>query len=389
MDESLTAGQRSALLQLALRLVDQRHARIAVAPYASAEGYWFGGGNMIEGAQGELYLVGRFRNAGDSRTGLAAGERGLELAVFVSRDRGRSFSKLVSLSRGDLEREGERVVSIEGSSLHLTERGVELYVSTEKGEPYPAGFERFQKPGTGVWSIDLLRAATVEELAGAASEPLLRGSGPESLHVKDPVVRSASSGETALVFCHHPYSWSSSNAGVALRSAGSVSYSAPCYSLFPRGLTWDVAVSRITDFLAVPRTGLFAAGPECTLVFYDGAECVRQHPDNPLGVARPRGYSCEELGGLAFGLGSGFGGIAGASPGALAALERLSTFEPLFLSPYGSGSSRYVHLTAVEEGIFATWQQSQADRSQPLVINFLPRLTVGAILGGERRRSNP
>jgi len=381
MDDTLTAGQRGALSRLALRLIDQRHARIAVAPYAGAEGFWFGGGNLVEGEAGRLYLVGRFRNRGDSRTGLAAGERGLELAIYGSDDRGRSFDKLLSFSRGDLERQGESIVSIEGASLHLTERGVELYVSTEKREVYPAGFERFQKLGTGVWSIDLLTAARVEGLANARAEPLLKGSDPATLHVKDPVVRSTPSGETVLVFCHHPYNWSSSNAGVALRPAGAAIFSAPSYSLFPRGLTWDVAESRITDFFTLPRTGLFATGPECTLAFYDGAECVRQHPDNPLGVSRPRGYSCEEIGGLAFGRGPEFGGIGRSSPGAPLLLERLSAYEPLFVSPYGTGSSRYVHVAVVEEGIFATWQQSQADRSQPLVINFVPMLEVDAILG--------
>ncbi len=382
MDDTLTAGQRLALSRLALCLIDQRRARIAVAPYAAAEGFWFGGGNLVEGDGGQLYLVGRFRNQGDSRTGLAAGERGLELAIFVSNDRGRRFEKLLSFSRGDLERGGESIVSIEGASLLLSERGVELFVSTEKREAYPAGFERFQKPGTGVWSIDLLTAATVEGLAGARAEPLLRGSDPATLHVKDPVVRSTASGDTVLVFCHHPYTWSSSNAGVALRPAGAASFSAPSYTLFPRGLTWDVAESRITDFFTLPRTGLFAAGPECTLVFYDGAECVRHHPANPLGVARPRGYSCEEIGGLAFGRGPELGGIGRSTFGAPLVLERLSTYGPLFVSPWGSGSSRYVHIAVVEEGIFATWQQSQADRSQPLVINFVPMPEVAAILAG-------
>ena len=45
---------------------------------------------------GTLYVVGRFRNAGDSRTGIAAGTRGLELAIFASCDNGSTFEKVVS-----------------------------------------------------------------------------------------------------------------------------------------------------------------------------------------------------------------------------------------------------------------------------------------------------
>ena len=50
-------------------------------------GFWFGGGNMVQDHDGTLWLVGRYRNHGDSRTGLGAGERGLELALFRSDDR--------------------------------------------------------------------------------------------------------------------------------------------------------------------------------------------------------------------------------------------------------------------------------------------------------------
>jgi hypothetical protein len=59
--------------------VDQQKARIAVPPQQKSTGFWFGGGNMVEDADGRFYLVGRYRNFGDSRTGLGAGERGLEL----------------------------------------------------------------------------------------------------------------------------------------------------------------------------------------------------------------------------------------------------------------------------------------------------------------------
>ena len=55
-----------------------------------------------------------------------------------------------------------------------------------------------------------------------------------------------------------------------------------------------------------------------SLYFYDGAECLRQLDAHKKAVDRPRGYSCEELGGLAYGFDRDFPN-----------LHRLSRLEPL------------------------------------------------------------
>lgn len=366
----LTEDQKTRLVSLAEKLVDQNTSRTLITPKQSKEGFWFGGGNMIESKSGELYLVGRFRNEGDSRTGVNAGERGMELAVFRSSDLGENFTHLFSFSKGDLDLPEHPVLSIEGSCLFQGDRGIELFVSSEKGNiVYPAGFEAYQKPGTGIWSIDCIRADTVENLPDGKIEPVLNSNDPRFLHVKDPVVFKGPAGSTMMVFCTHPYSWTSSNSAICARLVGKQE-GTPDYTFFPRGTTWDVAVSRITGVLPVPATGLFSENLQYYLVFYDGAECVRQLEENPLGVRRPRGYSCEEIGGLAVGLGS-----------ELRELERLSPYQPLFVSPFGTGSSRYVDVMMSEKGLYAIWQQSQPDRSQPLVMNFLSNREVEEIIG--------
>jgi hypothetical protein len=61
-------------------------------------------------------------------------------------------------------------------------------------------------------------------------------------------------------------------------------------------------------------------------------------------------------------------------------MERLSRLEPLFVSPWGTGCSRYVHTLVTEAGILATWQQSQVDGSQPLVGHWLAMDEVERIL---------
>jgi hypothetical protein len=350
----LTAAQEEKLIRLARTLVDQERARVIVPPQEPASGFWFGGGNMIEGPDGHLYLVGRYRNRGDSRTGVAAGTRGLELALFRSTDRGGTFEKIARWEKGDLDVGEQTVLSIEGSALRWTDDGVELFVSTEKDHVgYPEPLEDFLKPGTGVWTIDRLRAGTIEELTHAPVEPFLSCRDPRYLHVKDPFLYEGTDGPT-LLFCSHPYCWSSSNTGYVPADGSSP----PVYEFFPRGTAWDVAMTRGTGILDVPRMGAFA-DQHVSLMFYDGGECVRDLDEHASAVKRSRGYSCEELGGLAC-----------FPDGTLGGMQRLSKFEPLFVSPHGTGCSRYVDVLSTRDGLYVTWQQSQPDRSQPLVMHF-------------------
>ena len=106
------------------------------------------------------------------------------------------------------------------------------------------------------------------------------------------------------------------------------------------------------------------------MYFYDGAECLRPLDQNPEAAKRPRGYSCEELGGLAWGWDEEF-----------PLIKPISTEFPLFVSPYGTGCSRYVSSIFLQDGsLLATWQQSQSDGSQPLVTATLSEGEVSRIL---------
>ena len=225
----LDSTLKDKLVRFAQTLVDQERAHIIVPPLEPSSGFWFGGGNLVERpTTGTLYLTGRYRTYGDSRTGLHVGERGLELAVYESRDRGASFDKLLSWSKQALSPEGQPVLSIEGSALRFGEDGVELYVSSEKASVgYPSELRSYQKPGTGVWTIDRLQAASIDGLRQAAVEPLLACQDPRTLHVKDPALYETTTGDICLVFCTHPFSWTSSNSAYALRPAGAASFGPP------------------------------------------------------------------------------------------------------------------------------------------------------------------
>lgn len=368
---NLSPELEARLESLARTLIDQDRARIIVPPLKAAPGFWFGGGNMIEADDGTLVVVGRYRNHGDSRTGVAAGERGLELAIFESRDRGESFEKVQSFSKSDLNMPGRPVLSIEGSAIRWIEGGIELIVSTEKdGIGYPEGFEDHLKPGTGVWTIERLAAPGIDQLKDAPIDTIAEADVPEYLHVKDPFLYERD-GRTNLLFCTHPYSWSSSNTAFVEVPANDSAEEEELLALldfFPRGTTWDVAITRGTCVLDVPKIGVFS-NVDASLMFYDGGESLRNLDEHSQAVKRPRGYSCEELGGAAY-----------IVNGDLTTVERLSRNLPFFISPHGTGCSRYVDVLATEDGMFATWQQSQPDGSQPLVMNFVSNDRIAEIL---------
>lgn len=353
------------LLAVAMLLVDQSRARVAVSPYRASLGYWFGGGNLTVAPDGNLILTGRYRNQGDSRLGLSAGERGCELALFASADEGKTFAKIVSFSKDDLALPGRRILSIEGSSLSFGPQGVELFVSSEKdGIGYPSGYEAFLKAGCGVWTIDKIAASEISQLKVAKIESVLESNNPEHFHLKDPHAYLDKSGALKLMFCTHPFCWSSSNTAIAIRQARSTSFDPPKFDYFPRGTTWDVAISRGTCLLNLPSIGAFR-DVRVTLLFYDGGESLRNLDEHSGALHRPRGYSCEELGGIAYYLN-----------GDDSTIHRLSRTLPAFISPHGTRCSRYVDVLGTLANYYVTWQQSQPDQSQPLVINVVSREEV-------------
>jgi hypothetical protein len=366
----LSTQVREKLILFGNALIDQKRAHVVVEPMQGKSGFWFGGGNLVEDQVGNLFLVGRYRNFGDSRTGLGVGERGLELAIFQSSDRGKSFKKVLSFQKSDLNVGEREALSIEGAALHFTTDGVELFVSTEKANlSYPTGLESYQKPGTGVWTIERLQSKTIAGLADAPIKTILECRDPQWLHVKDPFICEQANGDLLLGFTTHPFNWASSNSAYVLRAQGQEEFSAPVYDYFPRGYTWDVAISRATAWLHVPQIGVFANQPLLTLLFYDGGESMRDLDEHKQAISRPRGYSCEEIGGLAVACGN-----------ETESIERLSANLPLFISPVGKGTSRYVDVLETDQGYYVTWEQSQDNLSQPLVMNYLSKEEAESIL---------
>jgi hypothetical protein len=297
------------------------------------------------------------------------GERGLELAVYRFEDGFQEGKKVLSFSKSDLSIGNREVLSIEGSALVFGPHQVELYVSSEKATvAYPPHIRDYQKPGTGVWTIDRMTATRVEELDPATMTEVVSTADPQFLHVKDPFVCRLPHWNLFMGFCTHPFNWASSNGGFLARREPGGLFDPPVFDFFPRGYTWDAGISRPTAILPLPHVGAFEADDAPMLMFYDGGESMRNLDEHSRAVKRPRGYSCEELGGAAL-----------VSPD-MRYYQRLDVIEPMFVSPWGTGCSRYVDVVATGERLYATWQQAQEDGSQPLVMRSLALSEVEELL---------
>lgn len=358
---NLTQNDEALLVQFAETLVNQRPAQTVVAPQQAASGFWFGGGNMIQATDGSLLLVGRYRNAGDSRVGITAGQRGFQLSIFQARSPVGPFQEVLRLPKAALGVGNREALSIEGAALQQTASGsFELFISSEKTSiEYPAAVKGFQKPGTGVWTIERKKADSIAGLATAPMHTVCESKDPQFLHVKDPFLYKRADNELMLLFCSHPFCWTSSNCGYALMRDGETVPDSTVFEVFSRGTTWDVAMARATCVLDVPQIGKFK-NRKVSLIFYDGGESIRELTEHNSAVRRPRGYSCEEIGGVAYIVDQDFEHI-----------HRLSKYQPLFVSPWGTGCSRYVDALSTQQGVITTWQQSREDLSQPLVMNFV------------------
>ena len=198
---NLKNEQVDQLRELGLRLIDQNSAKILIPAQKQEPGFWFGGGNIIQEKNGRILICGRYRNAGDSTTGTGAGERGLEFSIFAGESTNADFSKILSFSKQDLAHSSE-IVSIEGGCLLQNTQSdkIELFISTEKKIAYPKALINFQKPGTGVWTVDLLQGTKAESIDLNSIQTVASSGNGNTLHVKDPVAFNSSNGDTELIY---------------------------------------------------------------------------------------------------------------------------------------------------------------------------------------------
>src|SRR3954470_4078827 len=290
-------------------------AQTSVPPPEAKPGAWAGAPTALV-ADGLIYLAYRLRRP--------IGEgRGYRNVVAVSGD-GVGFEEL-----GHVDREQFDAESLERPALVRTADGRwRLYVSCAT-------------PGTKHWRVDLLEAASVEELAGAAPRTVLPGSATAA--VKDPVVRRAG-GRWHLWASVHPLDdpratdrmttgYATSTDGRAWTWQGTALAGTPG--------TWD---GRGVRFATVVLAG---DGPDDgAWALYDGRASAAENWEERTGLARA----------------TGAGGRFAADPAG-----------PLLQSPHRPGGLRYADVVPLPGG-GSRWfyEATRADGAHELRTVFLP-----------------
>jgi hypothetical protein len=290
-------------------------AAVAVEPAAPRPGAWAGAPSAVL-VDGVWWLAYRLRRP------LGEG-RGYANVVARSAD-GVRYEPVLSVGRDDFGAD-----SLERPCLVYTPEGRwRLYVSCAT-------------PGTRHWRVDLLEAASVEELAGAAPLTVLPGSATAA--VKDPVVRWAG-GRWHLWASVHPLDdpratdrmtteYATSPDGRAWTWQGTALAGTPG--------SWD---GRGVRFAAVVPAG---DGPDDgAWALYDGRASAEENWEERTGLARA----------------TGAGGRFAADPAG-----------PLLQSPHRPGGLRYADVVPLPGG-GSRWfyEATRADGAHELRTVFLP-----------------
>jgi hypothetical protein len=264
---------------------------VVVEPPSGEPGAWSGAPSTIV-ADGSVYLAYRLR--------LPIGEgRGISNVVARSAD-GLSFTPIAEVTKDQFGAE-----SLERPALVRTPAGRwRLYVSVAT-------------PGTKHWRVDLIEAATPEELAAATPRTVLAGD--ETAGVKDPVLHHDEHGWHLWASVHPLERWDDADRMTTeyATSPDGVHWTWRGTALAPRPGQWDARGVRVSS--------VQVDGDEIT-VAYDGRATAGENWEERTGVARGRR-------------------LPDGTFGPLTAEER----EPLG-SPYAPNGLRYLSLVTMPDG---------------------------------------
>jgi hypothetical protein len=300
-----------------------RDAVVAVAPEDQRAGSWAGGPSALL-VDGVWWLAYRLRRP------LGEG-RGHANVVARSAD-GVHFQPVLRIGKDDFGAE-----SLERPALVRTPEGRwRLYVSCAT-------------PGTKHWRVDLLEAATVEDLGRARPETVLPGSATAA--VKDPVIRWAG-GRWHLWASVHPLDDPAATDRMTTEYATSADgrdWTWQGTALAGTPGTWDARGVRFATVL-LPGDGPDDAGPDAAVggawALYDGRASAAENWEERTGLARA----------------TGDGGRFAAETGG-----------PLLSSPHAPGGLRYADAVPLPDGS-TRWfyEATRADGAHELRTVLLP-----------------
>ena len=305
--DELAAAVQAALARREPPWFDPEAGETVLLPEAAGRGYWVGAPSIVnDGDGGRVLLSYRRRRPRDG----SPDERGHTAAIAESTDGGRSFTDIWSLTKQEVG-----TSSLERFCLRAGDREWLLYTSWE------------DPPSSGRWRIDVLRAATPEQLSLSSAVPVLLPGDVGVDAVKDPyVVRYQ--GEAFMYVSTFltphgpaPTSLATSPDGVHFSWQGQV---------LGVGRQWDAYQARLSSLVAVE--GGF-------LAYYDGAATPADDTEEHCGLA----VSSD-----------------------LRAWRPVTTDGPALVSPYATGSLRYVEAVSIGGSPFVYYEYTRPDGSHEL-----------------------
>ncbi len=309
-------------------LFDPKDGNTIIKSPGNGPGYWAGAPNVyFDSIKRKFYLSYRLRKPHP--------HRGSESRIAESTD-GAKFTDIWSVRKEDLGSS-----SMERSALIVTPNGAyRLYIS-------------YVDPVNNKWRIDMMQSDDPRHFDILQRESILTADSMQVEGVKDPYILSLN-GVHHMFFSYAPKLQGfspeqiarlhttgdifntgkvKSRTGLAL-SQGGISFRW-LRDVLPLGKSWDSHTARVTCVLPLKRG---------FVIFYDGASHGEPNYEEFTGIAT--------------------------SPD-LVHYERISRERPVLVSPFGSGSLRYVSAVSVGDDFYFYYECSRQDGSHELRLNIV------------------
>ncbi|HTW07468.1 MAG TPA: sialidase family protein [Acidimicrobiales bacterium] len=310
--EHLVAAVEAALAERRPPWFDPEQGETVLVPERPGRGYWVGAPCVVAGG-GRVLLSYRRRRPRDG----SAQERGHMAAIAESSDGGRTFADIWSMSKQEVG-----TSSIERFCLRLGPEGRDWLLYTSWEDP----------PSSGRWRVDLMQASTPDGFSLSRAQAVLLPGDVGVDAVKDPYVLSHG-GEVLMYLSTFltpkgpaPTSLATSRDGLRFAWQGQA---------LGVGQGWDAYQARLSSVAAMP--GGF-------LGYYDGAASFADDTEEHCGLA----VSSD-----------------------LRTWWPVTTRAPALVSPYGTGSLRYVEALTIEGAPWVYYEYTRPDGSHELRRNRL------------------
>ncbi len=313
-----------------LTLFDPKDGNTIIEPPGKGPGHWAGAPNVyFDSTERKFYLSYRLRKPHP--------QRGSESRIAESTD-GLKFTDIWSVRKEDLE-----TSSMERSALVVTSNGeYRLYIS-------------YVDPANNKWRIDMMEADSPEHFDISKRKSILNADSLQVEGVKDPHFLILD-GVYYMFFSYAPKLQSVSPEQIAhLHTTGDIFNTGKVKSVTGLatsqdgisfrwlrdvsllGTGWDSHTARVTCVLPA-RSGF--------TIFYDGASDGERNYEE-------------------------FTGIATSSD--LLHYKRISLERPVLVSPFGTGSLRYIHAINVSDDFYFYYECSLPDGSHDLRLNIVKK----------------